>query len=206
MRLIIKTFTGKSIELDIDPTITVSELKVKLATHTSFKGKIKTAIAYKGHELRDHRQISHYGISQGDTLNIRECRYIWYIIMLGLITLMVAPPSSKPRITLEFQAEDGSYCFSLSVPSDASIAQIKKAILYEEKAVVSGMKISSTDELLTNDNLLSLLSDLAENEVIVFFGNYGLIHYYLVSANSLSQKRRLHHKVRLTSYLKYLLT
>jgi Ubiquitin family len=75
----VRTFTGKSISLGVDPTDTVSHLKKLLSNKngpgSSFRIPAQN-IGYKGHELRDYRRLSHYNIDTGDTLNI--CEYVCF--------------------------------------------------------------------------------------------------------------------------------
>ena len=65
----VQNFTGKVFALSVDSSSQVSDVKEAAALSL---GKTPAALAYKGHELRDHRPLSHYGVVNGDLLHIRE--------------------------------------------------------------------------------------------------------------------------------------
>jgi uncharacterized ubiquitin-like protein YukD len=75
-KITVKNFTGRAFALNVDPNTTVSDLKDAIAEAKSPGSQavwqIETHLTYKGHELRDHQPLSHYGISQGNTLHISE--------------------------------------------------------------------------------------------------------------------------------------
>lgn len=71
--LIIRNFAGTSFTLDVDPAITtVSTLKGRISDLGKGKSAQPLVLAFKGHELRDTRQLDHYGISMQDTIHIRK--------------------------------------------------------------------------------------------------------------------------------------
>jgi len=75
MLIKVRTFTGKSVSLEVEPTDTVLHVKKLLSEGKGPANALRMpvrSLGYKGHELRDHRQLSHYDIANGDTLNICE--------------------------------------------------------------------------------------------------------------------------------------
>jgi len=144
--------------LDVDPNKTVSDVKDLIAARGKGKSARIPTLAFKGHELRDVRQLQHYDISAGDTIHI-------------------LPPSNVAKVTLHCEKEDGVR-FSLSVNSDIKIDQLKREISIEEKIAPKQLKIISTredpdgDEVVTlkelkDDDVLSTLS--LEDEVIAVY-------------------------------------
>jgi uncharacterized ubiquitin-like protein YukD len=66
----VHNFTGRSFPLDVDPASKISVVKAAI---TRAMGKqAKLPLEWRGHELRDHQTLSHYGIAIGDVLHIRE--------------------------------------------------------------------------------------------------------------------------------------
>jgi hypothetical protein len=73
--LTIRNFTGKAVPLDVDSNATVADVKAAIArTVTGLsKGAKQPALAFKGHELRDHKSLSHYDITDHAVLHLCEC-------------------------------------------------------------------------------------------------------------------------------------
>jgi hypothetical protein len=76
-KITIKNFTGRTFALNVDPGSTIADVKDAIAD-TKFPRARKSDICltYNGHELRNHQQLSHYGIYQGYTLQISECKML----------------------------------------------------------------------------------------------------------------------------------
>lgn len=72
MRINVRNFTGTTLPLDVDPTQTISEVKELLTAAGKGKSVRVPALAFKGHELRDTRQILHYDVASKDMIHI--CR------------------------------------------------------------------------------------------------------------------------------------
>lgn len=70
MRLNFRNFTGKTICLDIDPDQTISEIRGLIAASGKGKSVRVPALVFKGHELRDWRQLSYYDLTDGATVHI----------------------------------------------------------------------------------------------------------------------------------------
>jgi len=145
LRINVRNFTGTTIPLDIQPTQTVTELKEALATSGKGKAVRVPTLVYKGHELRDSRQIQHYDIASKDTVHI-------------------LPPSKVEKITLSFEKEDGTR-FSLSVNSNIKIDQLKREISIEEKVNAKQLKVVSTQEDPDGDAVVTL-KDLDDTAVL----------------------------------------
>jgi hypothetical protein len=154
----IRNFTGTCLPLDIDPKKTVSDVKDLIAARGKGKSARVPTLAFKGHELRDTRQLEHYDISANDTIHI-------------------LPPSKVAKMTLHCEKEDGGR-FNLSVNSDFKVDQLKREICNEEKITAKQLKVISTQEdpdgnevitlkELNDDDVLSTLS--LEDEVLAVY-------------------------------------
>jgi len=143
----VRNFTGRSFSLDVDPASRVSDVKGIIA-RTMGKQGFKPSLTWKGHELRDHQSLSHYGVSSGHVLNI-------------------LPPSKVPKISLQFERRDGNH-FTLQVNSDASVSQLKRDLAFEEKIDPHCLKfVVSLEDSDDPDTLfVSEPQDLLENAMI----------------------------------------
>lgn len=72
MRINVRNFTGTTLPLDVDPTQTISDVKGLVAAAGKGKSVRVPVLAFKGHELRDTRQLLHYDIAPKDTIHICE--------------------------------------------------------------------------------------------------------------------------------------
>ena len=89
------------------------------------------------------------------------------------------PPSKVPKITLNFEKEDGTR-FNLLVNSDIKINQLKREIFIEEKVDAKQLRIISSQQDPDGDEVVSLkdleddvvVSTLSLDEIIVVYSRY----------------------------------
>jgi len=74
------------------------------------------------------------------------------------------PPSKVPKITLNFEKEDGTR-FNLLVNSDIKINQLKREIFIEEKVDAKQLKVVSSQQDADGDEVVSL-KDLEDDAVV----------------------------------------
>jgi hypothetical protein len=165
----VRNFTGRSFSLDVDPASRVSDVKDIIA-RTMGKQGFKPSLTWKGHELRDHQSQSHYGVSSGHVLNIREHRFLDQPLRGSYSLTMVGcqvPPSKVPKISLQFERPDGNH-FTLQVNSEASVSQLKRDLVFEEKIDAHCLKfVVSLEDSDDPDTLfVSEPQDLPENAMI----------------------------------------
>jgi len=72
IRITVKDFTGTKFALDVDPTTTVAEFKQQITAAGKGKYTRLPVLSFKGHELRDGRELHHYDIVAKDTIHIRK--------------------------------------------------------------------------------------------------------------------------------------
>jgi|SRR5882762_127410 hypothetical protein len=75
IRINVRNFTGTTLPLDVDPHQTISEVKKLLAATGKGKSVRIPALAFRGHELRDNKQVQHYDIVSKNTIHICELAY-----------------------------------------------------------------------------------------------------------------------------------
>lgn len=68
----IRNFTGTCVPLEVDSKKTVSDVKDLIAARGKGKSARVPTLSFKGHELRDTRQLEYYDIRSGDTIHICE--------------------------------------------------------------------------------------------------------------------------------------
>ncbi|KZP16438.1 hypothetical protein FIBSPDRAFT_60290 [Athelia psychrophila] len=122
IHMTVRTLTGKSFPIDVDPTHTVGQLKATIVTTGKGKSIEVPRLEYKGHELRDTRRVDHYGLVANDVL---------YIL----------PPSKAPNISLELIREDRGSAFDFTVSSGITVAKLREEIKIEEKIAVRQLKL-----------------------------------------------------------------
>jgi hypothetical protein len=142
MILRIHSSSGRTSVLDVDPTGQISDIKAFLERTLCMD--VTPTLTFKGHELRDHRSLWHYGIGQRDTLYV--CKHVHYFHdCKEAIHFDIAPQSNIPRTSLCFEDPDGGR-FMLDVNSDIKVTQLYDEILFEEKLVVHHLKFLSLSD------------------------------------------------------------
>lgn len=69
MQIFVKTSTGFTIQLEVDPSDTVSKVKQKIKNGKGIP-VIRQHLYFKGKQLNNDKALSHYGIKSESTLHL----------------------------------------------------------------------------------------------------------------------------------------
>jgi ubiquitin C len=67
MQIFVKTLTGKSIALDVEPTDTIESLKVKIDAREGMEPESQRLL-YAGKPLEDDKTLAFYNLQRGSTI------------------------------------------------------------------------------------------------------------------------------------------
>ncbi|KZP10612.1 hypothetical protein FIBSPDRAFT_201693 [Athelia psychrophila] len=152
VHITVRTFTGNSFHIDVDPTRTVGELKPMIVAAGKENSTKVAELEYKGHELRDSRRFDHYGLATNDVVD-------------------VVLPSQVPKISLALVREDGSG-FDITVSSGITVAKLKEEIKFEEKITVRQLKLVNNQGDEDGDGVVTLL-EMQDGKSISYYSLEG---------------------------------
>jgi hypothetical protein len=108
--LTVRSFTGKAISLQVDPASKISYVKDTIIEVMGRKSR--PVLTCKGHELRDHQSLSHYGITARDVLHICECQY--FIVIFFTLTGVMVIHKHRPQRLQRLRCSSKSRTASVS--------------------------------------------------------------------------------------------
>jgi ubiquitin C len=101
MYIFVKTLTGRTVTLDVEPSHTVETIRDKLLCKGDGIPKDNDRLTFAGKQLEDGRPLSDYYIQNGSTLDVAVRLIGGFEIFLKTLTGKTIPLSAAPSNTID---------------------------------------------------------------------------------------------------------